>query len=215
MNSEIIKQSLVEAFEVLKDSWATKSEAIVNCIVETEGYDGNLAIDMWCYILKNNTEENPHVPLYDVIRRFEEKYAKWTTKEDYCKVIFEHILIHDNIETFVSLAFEKSMCGFDTYDKGTVGFQQALTACILLMNSPQMITIMIKSLSQNKEFTGSQIGILLTEAKYYVEAVRSHINEFDMDYKVTDIVKEAYFNSISLISDKESRAECTIAILSM
>ena len=36
MNNEIILQSLTEAFEIIKDSWDTKKEAIINCIVETE-----------------------------------------------------------------------------------------------------------------------------------------------------------------------------------
>lgn len=215
MNNEIIKQSLVEAFEVLKDSWETKSDAIVNCIVETEGYDGNLALDMWCYILQNNSDAIAHLPLYSVIRRFGEKYANWTTKEDYCKIILEHILIHANIETFVSLAFEKNMCGSDKYDNNSVDFQLALTASILLMDSPQIVTIMIRSLSHNKKFTDNQIGKLLTESQYYVEAVRKHISDFDIDYKVTDAVKEALISSNNLLQEKESRAECIVAILSM
>ena len=36
MNNEIILQSLTDSFEVLKDSWETKKESIIACIVETE-----------------------------------------------------------------------------------------------------------------------------------------------------------------------------------
>ena len=51
MDNGIILQSLTDAFEVLKDSWATKKEALIHCIVETEVYDGEIAMSMWQYIL--------------------------------------------------------------------------------------------------------------------------------------------------------------------
>lgn len=51
MDNSFIIQSLADAFETIKDSWATKRNAIIDCIVETEKYDGDLAMDMWLYIL--------------------------------------------------------------------------------------------------------------------------------------------------------------------
>lgn len=58
MNNEIILQSLKESFEILKDSWETRNEAIVNCIVETEAIDGDMAMDMWNYILEKIQNSN-------------------------------------------------------------------------------------------------------------------------------------------------------------
>ena len=43
MNSNIIKQSLTESFEVWKDSWETKKESVIKCIEKTEACDGDLA----------------------------------------------------------------------------------------------------------------------------------------------------------------------------
>ena len=56
MENNIVLQSLIESFEVIKDSWETKKGAIIDCIVETENYDGSLSMDMWLYILNKEGE---------------------------------------------------------------------------------------------------------------------------------------------------------------
>ena len=50
MDKDTVIRNLCDAFETIKDSWETKKDAIINCIVETELYDGDLAMDMWLYI---------------------------------------------------------------------------------------------------------------------------------------------------------------------
>lgn len=56
MDNHLVIHSLTESFGIIKDSWATKRNAIIDCIVETEKYDGDLAMDMWLYILKKEGE---------------------------------------------------------------------------------------------------------------------------------------------------------------
>lgn len=215
MNNDIIKQSLVEAFEILKDSWKMKSEAIVNCIVETEVYDGELAIDMWLYILQNNTDDTNC--LYSVLSRFDKKYSKYSLKEYLCKTILEHIALHVKNDTLVSTIFGKVITAGDCElkDDNSNYFLPALGASLLLVDNPPIAASLIKSMSENSNLSDVEIVRLLTVSKYYVEAVLNNSSAFDKEYKVTDSVKEALFSSIGMIQDKGARAECTVAILSM
>lgn len=215
MNNEIIKQSLVEAFEILKDSWEKKSEAVVNCIVETEIYDGDLAIDMWLYILQNNVDDINC--LYSVLSRFDKKYSRYSLKEYLCKTILEHIALHVKNDAFISTLFGKVItagaCKLE--DENSIYFLPALLASLLLVDNPPIAVSLLKSMSENSNLSDVEIVRLLTVSKYYVEAVLNNTSAFDKEYKVTDSVKEALFSCINLIQDKRARAECTVAILSM
>ena len=109
MNNNFIIQSMTDAFETIKDSWATKRNAIIDCIVETEKYDGDLSMDMWLYILKKEGEyqsdyvgKNVYFGLDikfrqcigDVFKAFFEKYEDCESPRLMCRVIFDHIVPH-------------------------------------------------------------------------------------------------------------------------
>ena len=214
MNNDIMLQSLTEAFEILKDSWTEKSISITNCIVETEQYDGSLAMDMWQYIVQNNSDDINC--FYSVLRRFGNKYSRWTTKENYCKVYLEHVVKYIKNDNFISTIFGKVIGAGACIiaDDGSVSFLPAFIASILLIDNSSLAMTMIKSMARNDKLLNNSIGKILASTQEYVEAVRNHISEFDIEYEVTDSVKEAMYNSIATIQDKEIRAECTIAILS-
>ena len=46
MDKEIIIRNLCDAFEVIKDSWETRKEAICRCITGMVKYDPDIAMDM-------------------------------------------------------------------------------------------------------------------------------------------------------------------------
>ncbi len=213
MNNDMMLQSLTEAFEILKDSWDTKSKSIVNCIVETEQYDGSLAMEMWYYVIQNNLSQTS---FFDVLNRFGSKYAKYGLYRYYAISYSEHVTEHIVNEKLVASIFgvivDSSNCNIDNDD--CVHFLPAFVASILLSNKPILVKTMINSMVKNDKLINSSISNLLTNSNLYIEDVRNNIDNFDKDYKVTDSVKEVLFNSISTISDKMTRAECTIAILS-
>lgn len=123
MNNEIILQSLTKSFEIIKDSWETKKEAIINCIVETEIYDGDLAMDMWLYILNKEGEcdDGDGVKYFyfsvkkekecigDVFKAFVYKYEKFDSPRFRCKVLFDHIVPHIiKNDKLLEILFEKN-----------------------------------------------------------------------------------------------------------
>lgn len=223
MNNDLIIQSLTESFEVLKDSWSTKKEAITNCIVETELFDGSLAMDMWHYVLKKNEEllnceEETKCLVYDVIERFYHKHERYCNTEYVCKVIIEHIAPHIiNKEDLIYDIFGNA------YNAGYVevgafahfcNYIPMLIACILLQENAKIVSLLMNYLSQNMNMKEISIGKLLIEANGFIENIQKHEEKFQKLYKVTPQVKEALLSSLDYIKDPEIKAECTIAIIS-
>ncbi len=163
MDNSFIIQSLTDAFETIKDSWATKRNAIIDCIVETEKYDGDLAMDMWLYILKKEgkyqsdyVRENVYFGLDtkfkqcigDVFKAFFEKYEEYESPRLMCKVLFDHIVPHIiKKDELLEILFERSdNMGYCTETfKSDYPFSQepyknefipALIACIFLIDNP-------------------------------------------------------------------------------
>lgn len=159
MNNKVILQSFKESFEVLKDSWAAKKSAIIDCIVETEQYDGDLAMDMWLYILE---KEGAYVRddgtktidisytkmkdcIGDVFSAFYYKYEEYESPRLMCKVLFRHIIPYIiKKEKFFYILFECSTnmgyCDYIdlSYNRYENNYIPALVACILLIDNPKI-----------------------------------------------------------------------------
>lgn len=223
MNNDIIIQSLTESFEILKDSWSTKKEAIINCIVETELYDGSLAMDMWLYILKKNeklldSEEQTKCLVYDVIKRFYNKHERYCNTELVCKVLIEHIAPHIiHKEDLIYEIFGNAYNAGYVDDGAFAHFSNyipMLIACIFLQENAKIVSLLMKYLSQNKNMKDVSIGKLLIDANGFIEVIQRYEEKFQRLYKVTPQVKDALLSSLDVIQDPEIKAECTIAILS-
>lgn len=159
MENDIILQSLTESFEIIKDSWESKKETIINCIVETEQYDGGLAMDMWLYILNKEGEQvgedgvkyvyfgfdnKMEECIGDVFKAFVYKYEEFDSSRLRCKVFFDHIVPHIiKNDKLLEILFEKSAKGYCTeISEGLYRriykdpYIPALIACIYLMDNP-------------------------------------------------------------------------------
>ncbi len=222
MNNEIILQSLTEAFEVLKDSWDTKKESIIACIVETEHYDGDLAMDMWLYILQNNQEYLKDIELsdsliHDVIRCFCEKNEKFCNLDRYdCHAIMEHIAPHlIRNEKLIDHIFGKAInAGYSIKYNGSE-YIPMLIGVILLIGQAQIVRTLIESISRNNNWEKISVGELFLKAKYYIkEEIQYNSEIFGKEYTISNEVKMSLLDSLDIIKDKEIRAECTIAFLS-
>lgn len=228
MNNEIILQSLTEAFEVLKDSWETKKEAIINCIVETEQYDGALAMDMWLYILQNHipiiTQEGANSLIDDVLDRFLKKNEvnDFSSGENRCRAILNHVAPYliKNEELIKAIYGNTYNAGYKCYPN--LEWDDILTinsavcvACILLLGNSHVVEVLIKSLAQNNLMYEIPMGHLLLRANKYVEYICRNDSIFDHKYSISPEVKETLIRSLGYIEDKTERAECTIAFLSL
>lgn len=223
MNNEIIKQTLVESFDILKDSWETKKDALIRCIVETEAYDGNIAMSMWQYILQKNQnkvtneEEAKHL-ISGVLKRFCDKYDGFYhhfSGRNEMRTMLEHVAPHlvHNVELIKLLFGNSYNAGYDSSyiysDK-----LPCLIASILLQGSPSIVYALFKSLANNKNMKDISIGMLLRDTSEFLEEVSSNsdLNEL---YSVSQEVRELLINSLNLIKDAEDRADCTITLLSL
>ena len=223
MNNEIILQSLTESFEVLKDSWETKKESIIACIVETEHYDGDLAMDMWLYILQENQESLKVIDysdslVHEVIRHFCERNEEYGSLDRYsCHAIMEHIAPHmirkDNLIDYI---FGKTInAGYSIKHTGNE-YIPMLIGVILLIGHAQVVRTLIESISQNNNLEDISVGELFLKAKYYIrEEIQHNLDIFGKKYTISNEVKMSLLDSLDIIKDKEMRAECTIAFLSL
>ena len=220
MDNNIVLQSLMEAFEVLKDSWPSKADAITNCIVETETYDGVLAMDMWAYVLRKNEKllsnvEDSEKLIHNVFNRFYTKYEKYSNKEYICRVILVHVAPHIiKCEPLIRMIFGKAVnAGHITEE--WIEFIPIVIAGMLLQEDERSIKLLMRSLAQNNSLKDISIGQLLIKANEYIETIKNHLGDMDKtSYKITPSVKNALLECISLLEDKVIRAECTIAVLS-
>ena len=221
MNNDFILQSLTEAFEIIKDSWATKKEAIINCIVETEAHDGSLAMEMWCYILQKNKlllknkDEKKHL-IHDVFYRFYNKYEIYCNEEYICRVFLNHIIPHMvHNEQLIKTIFGKAMnAGFECgiFDDR---FIPICIAGIILQDNPFVVRVLIESLTHNPLMEDISAGQLLIKANGFIEIIRRKNEEFfDKPYSVSSQVKESLLGCLDMITDQAIRAECTIAFIS-
>lgn len=223
MNNEIILQSLTEAFEVLKDSWDTKKDALIHCIVETEVYDGEIAMSMWQYILQKNqsklsNKEEAKQFISEVLKRFCDKYYgyyhKFSGRED-LRTMLEHVAPHlvHNVE-LIKLLFEKSYnAGYDSSymysDK-----LSCLIASILLQGSPSIVYALFKSLANNKNMIDVSIGMVLRDTSQCLEEFASN-SELNEVFSIIPEKKDVLLKSLNFISDTKERADCTITVLSL
>lgn len=228
MNNEIMLQSLSDAFEILKDSWESKKEAIINCIVETERYDGSLAMDMWFYILQCHipiiTQEDANSFVDDVLERFLKKNEEhdYSSGENRCRAILNHVAPHliKNEDLIKAIYGNTYNAGYKCYpdlqwdDILTIN-SAVCVACILLLGNPHIVEVLIKSLAQNEFMFEIPMGHILLRANKHIEYICRNEDEFGKKYAVSTEVKEALLNSLQYIKDKVERAECTIAFLSM
>lgn len=223
MDNDTILQTLTDAFEVLKDSWRKKKEALIHCIVETEAYDGDVAMSMWQYILQKNqsiitNKKESEDLISEVLNRFCDKYygyyRQFSGRED-IRTMLDHVAPHMiRNEEVIKLIFEKAYnVG---YHSSYVFFEKVscLICSILLQDSYSAVQTLINSLINNKNMKDVSIGMVLRDTLKYLEEVSSN-SELSEMYAVKPETRELLINSLDLIKDSKERADCTITILSL
>lgn len=219
MNKEIIFQSLTESFEALKDSWEINKESIVDCIIETEKYDGNVAMDMWLYILNKNaallkSKETAEDLITKVLYKFRIYYEKWLGDDYTIRAMLYHVVPYMvNNNELLKIIFK------DTINAGSCGINRkyipACIAGIFLFNKPESVKFLMSQICNNEYLIDISLGELMRESCGFVKTVYDNIDEYKKKYKLSNQTKEILLNFINSISNKEDRAKCTIAFLSL
>jgi hypothetical protein len=235
---------MTEAFETIKDSWATKRNAIIDCIVETEKYDGDLAMDMWLYILEKEgafvrddgtmsvffSDDKMKNCIGDVFRAFLYKYEEYESPRLMCKMLFHHITPYIiQKERILEILFECS-CNMGYSDIINNRYENkyipALIACIILIDNPNASQKIVKYMInwtnsikwQNMEDDNLgliSVGEMIRLSKEYIHEVLNNKDDFDVEYKITKRVKDALLSCVDKIEYSGNRAEFTIEVLSL
>ena len=248
MDNHLVIQSLTESFGIIKDSWATKRNAIIDCIVETEKYDGDLAMDMWLYILEKEGEfirDDGMITVYlydtkmrdcigDVFRAFYYKYEEYESPRLMCKVFFHHIIPYIiQKERILKILFECSHnmgysddIGFLSNNRYENKFIPALVACIFLIDNPKASQKIVEYMINwtNSILWGNieddnlgliSVGELIRISKEYIHEVLNNKDDFDVEYRITERVKDALLSCVDKIEYPGNRSEFTIEVLSL
>ncbi|MBQ6378127.1 MAG: hypothetical protein IJJ56_04965 [Prevotella sp.] len=219
MNDVFILQSLMESFDILKNSWNSKRETIINCIVETGIYDGETAMNMWLYILQNNknklkNKETAEACINEVLNRFHDKHKFYGSEYDY-RAILEYVAPYiANNNQIIELIFG---CAYNAGDRKSSIWENLIPACIagiILQKKPHAVKSLILSLSRNMYLIDTTIGDLLRRALEFID--RTSMNsELNDEYFVTPDVKDTLLTSIGALNSAEERADCMVTILSL
>lgn len=218
MNNDFIFRSLIESFEVLKDSWDNKKEALTHCIVETCIYDGETAMNMWLYILQKNksklkNKETAESCINEVLYRFQKKHKFYGNEYEY-RAMLEYVapyIVNNTqlIELIFGCAYNAGDC--ENYRDYLI---PACIAGIILQQNAQAVESLIFSLSHNMYLFNTTIGDLLRRSLHFIEDV-SNNSELNETYFVTPDVKDVMLTSIDAINNAEERADCMVTILSL
>ncbi len=223
MNNDIILQNLAEAFDVLKNSWDKKREALIYCIVETETYDGEMALSMWQYIIQKNIrklseKEGAEQLFYDVLNRFCERlnsHYNSCSGSNELWVMLDHVSPHlvQNSE-LIKILFGRS---YNAGYKSSYVYREivsALVASIFLQGNLMIIELLMKALADNKHLVEVSIGVIFRDAFKFIEEI-SPDSELGERFQFTPEIKGVLINSLDFIKDKEERADCMVTLLSL
>ena len=227
MDNSFVIQSLIESFNSLKDNWKEKSASLTNSIVNMEKYDCQLAMNMWEKLLNDNKEklserDVAYLLVYDVMYGFQKKYeeSSWDSA-DQCLILsnhlFSHIVSNNNLINYI-FKYTYDCAYFHTYlceDSIYNNFIPICIANIIVSSNSNAAKMFIKSIGENRYFKDESIGKLFARADKYIKMFCKESIFSEFNYSVTNKIKEAMMDGVDSISDSESRAECTISILSL
>ena len=205
MEKDLILQNLCDAFEVLKDSWDSKSDAICKCIGETSKYDMSTALDMWLYLLQSLKREwksdNDKEMVWKVWFSIGDSYdfssetayyiyPVLIRKRDLYSILYGEILVKD--------------------DYGQTSFLTYCFAWMLKEKNPNLIIDILRLYNNNLHNGDFPIGTFMRKSVEAFNDIKRHY-----EIKVPDDNKEVMMSFLENIKDRKERAEFMVAILSL
>ncbi len=217
MDTETIKKNLSASFDILKDSWKIYKEAITLCIAEMMKYDGELAINMWLYILKKNkvllvTDDGTNQLISDIIDMMLDVRYNNSQRTDELLVndIVPYMLKKSEI---LDIIFGKACC---TDTSSFNSFLRTTSMCfsyILILGDSDIITHLLKLLYSNMRIKGFSPGIFIYETMEELDVAlynqKAPYNSLRKD------IADALMYSLDNIQNPLLKAECTVFTISL
>lgn len=201
MNNEVLVKSLCDAFEILKDSWEQKSDAISKCIAETAKYDPDIAIDMWLYLLKKHKASLKTENGAGYILNVEERLFRSFVGLDNAAVQLIPAIMKK--PDFYDILFGKTYVIDNWYQT------EFLTYCFtyaLTKDNPEFTYEILNIYNSNKYKNSFTIG-------QFISSSLEKLNYAEDD--ITESNKEVLMSFLEKIDDRKERAESLISILSL
>ncbi|MBQ6378128.1 MAG: hypothetical protein IJJ56_04970 [Prevotella sp.] len=216
MNTELIKKNLADSFDVLKDSWEQYCDAITLCIAEMMKYDGEMAIEMWLYILEKNkallaSDIGTKKLIPEIIdKMYHIRYDYLSRREEiFLNEIIPCMLHREEILTFI---FGKAHCAGAEKDD-IFGTTLLCFAYILLIGNNEVVMRIMESLYSNKRMIGLSTGEFLYQA---TELLKDMFSDKDIPYDSLGLDKrDTLMRSLDYINDPLLKAECTVSIITL
>ena len=206
MEKDFIFQSLCNAFEVLKDSWDSKADAICKCIVQTSKYDMDTALEMWLYLLQSHKKDWKKYSGAEIIQKVSDKFYNTyddglhgaisficpvlLNKPDLYRIIYGEVKISNNFDQTYFL-----VCTF---------------AWMLGEKNPNILLDILHQFNNNPNKEEFPIGTFMAKS---VE----EYNYFKRRYgrSIPNENREVLMSFLENIKDKKEQAECLVTILSL
>ena len=206
MNNVFILQNLCDAFEVLKDSWTSKSEAICKCIEETAKYDMSTALDMWLYLLQSHKKDLKRDLGAEIVKKVCDRF--YYSYDDHYKDAVSYIcpILINKPELYIILYGEVIIK--DNYDQPA--FLTYSFAWFLTENNPNILLEILHLYNNNSYKEEFSIGSFMSKT---VEAYKEIQEKYERS--IYDANKEVLMSFLENIKDRRERAECMVAILSL
>lgn len=193
------ESTILESFDILKDYWPQKKDAIKNAIVRMFEINKDSAIEMWLYILKNNSklikEES-----YDMIGSMLYDIGRTNHHSDNKKVKNIAILIAKN-ESICDFIYKRN-CNLGPSEIGCISWY------IFLGMDDTLIKI-LNLIKNNKNLNDYKIGSSISYAISHLD----YIDEFNGVISTSTL--NALSDFIDKIEDKIEKAEAAIALTSL
>lgn len=188
------KQMLLESFDILKDSWENKSNAIKKIIANMSVCDMSTAMEMWLYVIKRNTKsltEDSWNLLEGILSDMEDKIG--------VKKLAKAVFANPTLVTYIFK--ENNYIGFET--------EQLLAYLIVKKDNSQLLSA-LQMIASNPHLghSGDNIGEIITTAI-------NQIDQFSDDEKIAKSTKEILYDFVSQIENKKERAEASVALLDL
>ena len=204
MNNNVKKQVLIESFEIIKDCGSSKRKALTRCISNMEEYDGDIAMNMWQYILQSNIEELHYDDSFvsDLLREFRDKIKNsFESFWEGITIRLTPLIIKNDI--LLDIIFGQ------TKNCGNIYETPYCIAGIILNDRPDIVYRVIDLMNNNPYIEEEcSISQLLCEA---YDIILNNIT----NQEISNATKEALLSGIQLLKDKKERAECNIYFSSL
>lgn len=189
---------LSESFDLLKNNWDTKKDAIRGCITQMALIDSDMAVDMWLKVAKISKRKK-------MLDEDSSEMFNWTLY-----LILKKLDIYTEIRLATSIFKNREFCDYMYKLNAKLGDEESkIIKWAIFQNDVESILYILKNAQKNKSKNGYTIGRVVFEAikEYNRIECEGHVLASDTKLALADFVKS--------IKSKVEKSEANVALMSI